>query len=93
MPFHRANSPKWLFWSLTTRVHAERDVVRIPNTRIWSLDNVSDIVPGLSANYRIGTKLMIDATKPAVTQGEERARFNRAMPMGYDTVDLEDFLP
>jgi len=82
-----------VFWSLTTRVHAERDVIKIPNTRIWPLDNISDIVPGLSANYRTGTKLMIDATKPAVTQGEERARFNRAMPKGYDAVDLEDFLP
>ena len=82
-----------VFWSMTTRVHAERDVIKIPNTRIWPLDNVSDIVPGLSANYRTGTKLMIDATKPAITQGEERARFSRAMPKGYDTVDLEDFLP
>ena len=29
-----------------TRVHAERDVIKIPNARTWSLDNVSDIVPG-----------------------------------------------
>ena len=82
-----------VFWSLTTRVHAERDVVRIPNTRIWSLDNVSDIVPGMSAMYRIGTKMIIDATKPAVTQREDRARFERARPLNYDDVDLADFLP
>jgi 2,5-furandicarboxylate decarboxylase 1 len=82
-----------VFWSLTTRVHAERDVVRIPNTRIWSLDNVSDIVPGMSPMYRIGTKLIIDATKPAVTHPEARERFDRAMPMKYDNVRLEDFLP
>ena len=81
-----------VFWSMTTRVHAARDVIRIPNTRIWSLDNVSDVVPGLSAMYRIGTKMIIDATKPAVTQ-PERARFERALPMGHDQVDLEDFLP
>jgi hypothetical protein len=36
---------------------------------------------------------MIDATKPAVTQADERARFARAMPRNYDNVDLEDFLP
>jgi 2,5-furandicarboxylate decarboxylase 1 len=82
-----------IFWSLTTRVHAERDVVRIPNTRIWSLDNVSDIVPGMSAMYRIGTKMIIDATKPAMTNPAARARFERALPFNHDDVDLADFLP
>ena len=82
-----------VFWSLTTRVHAERDVVCIPQTRIWSLDNVSDIVPGLSPMYRIGGKTIIDATKPAITQTESRERFAKAMPLNYDKVDLDDFLP
>ena len=82
-----------VFWSITTRVHAERDVVRIPNTRIWSLDNISDIVPGMSPMYRIGTKMLIDATKPAVTQAAERARFEAAMPINFDDVDLQEFLP
>ena len=81
-----------VFWSITTRVHAERDVIRIPNTRIWSLDNVSDIVPGMSPMYRIGTKMIIDATKPALTQTKERARFERAMPLNFDSVNIEDFL-
>ena len=88
-----ASDLRQVFWSLTTRVHAERDVVKIPNTRIWSLDNVSDIVPGMSAMYRLGTKWLIDATKPAVTQGKDRARFDRAMPFNYDNVDLREFLP
>lgn len=87
-----ASDMREVFWSLTTRVHASTDVVKVPNTRIWSLDNVSDIVPGMSAMYRIGTKLIIDATKPAVTQ-PERARFARAMPHDFDDVRLEDFLP
>ena len=82
-----------VFWSMATRVHAERDVIKIPNTRIWSLDNVSDIVPGMSPMYRIGTKLIIDATRPATARPEERSRFDRAMPKGYDAVALEDFLP
>ena len=88
-----ASDLRQVFWSLTTRVHAERDVIKIPNTRIWSLDNVSDIVPGMSAMYRIGTKWLIDATKPAVTQEKDRARFERAMPFNHDNVKLEDFLP
>ena len=88
-----ASDLRQVFWSLTTRVHAEHDVVRIPNTRIWSLDNVSDIVPGMSAMYRIGTKMIIDATKPSMSQREERSRFERARPLNYDNVDLKDFLP
>ena len=82
-----------VFWSLTTRVHAARDVIKIPNARVWSLDNISDIVPGLSAMYRVGTKWLIDATKPALTQANERARFERAMPLNYEKIDLADFLP
>jgi UbiD family decarboxylase len=88
-----ASDLRQVFWSMTTRVHAERDVVRIPNTRIWSLDNASDIVPGMSAMYRVGTKLMIDATKPPVTHPEERERFERAMPKNFRSVSIEDFLP
>lgn len=88
-----ASDMRQVFWSLTTRVHAERDVIKIPNARTWSLDNVSDIVPGQSAMHRIGTKTIIDATKPAVTDPDGRARFTMAMPKNYDSVDLADFLP
>jgi UbiD family decarboxylase len=88
-----ASDLRQVFWSITTRVHASEDVVKIPSTRVWSLDNISDIVPGMSAMYRIGTKWLIDATKPAVTHPEERARFDPAMPKNYDKVDLKDFLP
>ena len=87
-----ASDPRQIFWSLTTRVQADKDVVKIPNTRIWSLDNVSDIVPGMSAMYRIGTKTIIDATKPALTQTKERERFAAAMPFNYNSVDLLSFI-
>ena len=88
-----ASDLRQIFWSLTTRVHGSRDVVKVPNTRIWSLDNVSDIVPGMSAMYRIGTKVIIDATKPAVTQETERGRFAPAMPFGFEDINLDTFLP
>ncbi len=86
-----ASDMSQVFWSLTTRVHAERDVIKIPNTRTWSLDNASDVIPGLDPMYRIGTKWLIDATRPVSSSG--RARFDRAMPLNYDKVDLADFLP
>ena len=87
-----ASDIRQIFWSLTTRVHAERDVVKIPNTRIWSLDNVSDIVPGQTAMHRIGTKILIDATKPAVTDTEARNRFSMAMPNNFEKINLSEFI-
>jgi UbiD family decarboxylase len=81
-----------VFWSLTTRVNAEQDVTKIDNTRIWSLDNASNIVPGMSPMYRIGTKVAIDATKPWSSRIEDKTRFDRAMPTNFDAVDIEDFL-
>ncbi|MEC9207566.1 MAG: UbiD family decarboxylase, partial [Pseudomonadota bacterium] len=88
-----ASDMRQVFWSMTTRVHAERDVIKIPNARTWSLDNVSDIVPGQSAMHRIGTKTIVDATKPAVTDPDSRERFAMAMPKNFESVDLAEFLP
>jgi 2,5-furandicarboxylate decarboxylase 1 len=87
-----ASDLRQVFWSLTTRVHAETDVTPVDRTRIWSLDNVSDIVPGMSPMYRIGTKLAIDATMPPASHPEDRARFARAMPKNFDSVDIDEFL-
>jgi 2,5-furandicarboxylate decarboxylase 1 len=88
-----ANDLRQIMWSMTTRVHAQRDVIMIPNTRVFALDNISPVVPGQNSFHRVGTKWMIDATKPAVTQVNERARFTPAMPHNYDSVNLDDFLP
>ncbi|MBM3486220.1 MAG: UbiD family decarboxylase [Alphaproteobacteria bacterium] len=88
-----ASDLRQVMWSMTTRVHAEKDVVLIPNTRVFALDNISPVVPGLSSFQRVGTKWLIDATKPSVARPEERARFERAMPRNFDKVRLEDFLP
>jgi len=88
-----ASDLRQVMWSMTTRVHAEKDVVLIPNTRVFSLDNVSPMIPGLSSFQRVGTKWLIDATRPSVALPVERARFERAMPKNFDKVNLDDFLP
>ncbi len=88
-----ASDLRQVMWSMTTRVHAERDVTLIPNTRVFPLDNISPIVEGMDSLHRIGTKWLIDATMPAPTQVEARARFERAVPKNFDSVDLEAFLP
>ena len=86
-----ASDMRHVFWSMTTRVHAERDVTMIPNTRTWSLDNASNTIAGQDPMYRIGAKWLIDATRPV--GGEAPERFDAAMPLNYDKVDLADFLP
>ena len=88
-----ASDLRQVMWSMTTRVHAEKDVTLLPNTRVFPLDNVSPVVEGQDSLHRIGTKWMIDATMPAPTQVEARARFERAIPRNFDAVALEDFLP
>ena len=62
-----------VFWSLTTRVNAADDVIKIPNTRI-------------------GTKTIIDATKPAITHPEWRQQFDKAIPKNFESVSIEEFL-
>jgi 2,5-furandicarboxylate decarboxylase 1 len=81
-----------VMWSMTTRVHAEKDVDMIANTRVFALDNASPYV-GDHPFHRIGTKWLIDATKPPPSDPEGRARFTRAMPKNFDSVDIRDFLP
>jgi 2,5-furandicarboxylate decarboxylase 1 len=88
-----ANDLRQVIWSVTTRVHAERDVTLIPNTRTFALDKISPIEPGGNQFERMGTKWMIDATMPAPTHPEARQQFERAMPLNFDSVDIEDFLP
>jgi len=88
-----ASDLRQIIWSMATRVRADRDVIMLPNVKVWGLDNASPVIPGVEAFQRVGTKWMVDATKPAVTLPKERARFDKALPPHFDTVDLKDFLP
>jgi 2,5-furandicarboxylate decarboxylase 1 len=88
-----ASDLRQIMWSMSTRVRADRDVILIPNVKVWGLDNASPVVPGVEAFQRVGTKWMIDATKPAVTMPKERARFDMALPPNFDSVNIKDFLP
>jgi len=81
-----------ILWSVATRVHAEVDVITIPNVKVWALDNASPVVPGVESYQRVGTRWMIDATRPPVTMPGPRARFDKALPPNYDAVRLDDFI-
>ncbi len=88
-----ANDLRQIMWSMTTRVHGERDIGMIKNTRTFALDKISPIADGGSQFERIGTKWFIDATKPALSHPDKRANFDRAMPKNFNSVDLRSFLP
>lgn len=78
-----------VMWAIATRTHAARDVARVNATRVFTLDNASPIEPGMSAMYRVGTKMAIDATRPV---GSAPGRFERVLPPGYAAIDLNDYL-
>ena len=79
-----------VMWAIATRLDPARDVQRINATRVFTLDNASPIEPGMSAMYRVGTKMAIDATRPM--GGDSPRRFDRALPPGYGAIDLDLFL-
>jgi 2,5-furandicarboxylate decarboxylase 1 len=81
-----------VMWAIATRTHAASDVERVDATRVFTLDNASPIEPGMSAMYRVGTKMAIDATRPVAASEAERRRFERALPPGYAALDLDRYL-
>ncbi|MBI4526529.1 MAG: UbiD family decarboxylase [Deltaproteobacteria bacterium] len=88
------NDPMDVWWAVETRVNPADDVVIIPGVYVNHLD-VSGRqidVPGQATRPRIGSKMLIDATKPPTCFSAERASFERSRPMGFGGVRLEDFL-
>jgi 2,5-furandicarboxylate decarboxylase 1 len=52
-----------VYWAMTHRVRRADDVQKINRARVFALDNASPIEEGMSAMYRVGTKVLIDATE------------------------------
>lgn len=66
-----------VLWALATRVDPARDVVKINDTRVFGLDNASEL-ESETISSRIGTKMMIDATRPLSSDAK---RYQRAKPV------------
>jgi UbiD family decarboxylase len=82
-----------ILWSLTTRVDPERDITVIPGVRGHPMDptGVEFFHTGQVGWQRLGSKVLVDATRPP-TNDPEREVFTRIKPPGYGEVKLADFL-
>ncbi len=87
-------NPTDLLWALTTRVDPERDMVIIPGTRGHSMDPTGREIgeTGQPSWQRLGSKVLIDATKPPISDPAARRVFERVSPPGFGTVFLKDYL-
>ncbi len=84
---------KEIMWSLSTRVNPAEDIFIVPHTRGQHLDASLPLVtpPGTFPDIRVGSKMGIDATKPAITEPERRAYFERSFGKGME-FNIDDFL-
>ncbi|MBI2304128.1 MAG: UbiD family decarboxylase [Chloroflexi bacterium] len=87
------HDPTQVLWSISTRVNPGRDIFMIPNTLGHHLDPSGVLItaPGVFPQYRLNTKMGIDATKPPLRVPEERDYFTLSVPTGADRLRIEDF--
>jgi 2,5-furandicarboxylate decarboxylase 1 len=83
-----------ILWSLTTRTDPAKDMVIVPDTRAHPMDLTAMELypPGTAAWQRVGSKVLIDATKPPVCDPKARDPFERVRPAGLDSIRVEDYL-
>jgi 4-hydroxy-3-polyprenylbenzoate decarboxylase/2,5-furandicarboxylate decarboxylase 1 len=87
------HNPQDIFWAMANRVNPERDVIVIPHERIHPLDiSVPRVNEEEVTVMRVGGKMAIDATKPALWRKKERAAFERVQPSGFGDPVLESIL-
>ncbi len=83
-----------ILWAINTRTSPAIDLTVVDGVRVHPMDPTGTelLPPGSPGWQRIGSKVVIDATKPATSFPERRAEFERIQPVGHDVVRLEDFL-
>ena len=64
-----------VYWAMTHRVRDADDVQKVNRARLFALDNASPVEEGMSAMYRVGTKVMIDATEDPALPRASWARY------------------
>lgn len=76
-------NPREVLWAISTRVHPELDVHILPRERIHPLDiSAPSVAPEEVTVLRVGSKMLIDATKPPTWRPEARRAMDRVQPQG-----------
>jgi len=91
--------PREIEYALATRVDPSRDVIIVDNARGWPFDPSARPVVEASPNAATSRlpsvvgKWGINATKPVPYRAAERKNFDRAWPIGWNEINLKDYLP
>jgi 2,5-furandicarboxylate decarboxylase 1 len=74
--------PQDVAWAIATRVNPSEDISVIPGVRGHPLDNSLPPVsgPGITTWHRLGSRMIIDATKPPTCDPTARETFDRVRP-------------
>jgi 2,5-furandicarboxylate decarboxylase 1 len=88
------HNEKEILWSLSTRVNPERDVFIIGGTHGHHLDASIPLITGFGVfpQIRRGSKMGIVACKPPTNEPDARDYFTRAIAMGSDKYNIQDFV-
>jgi 2,5-furandicarboxylate decarboxylase 1 len=79
-----------LIWAMSIRTNWARDSLILPDTRCSPLMPAAEKLPGMP--FRLGSKMIIDATHLPPRDETEKWEYDRVWPMGKDTVRLRDFV-
>ncbi len=82
-----------LIYALSIRVDPAVDIMTVENVRSFNLEPIGTPIKGMEDTIlRSGSRLGIDATRPPLSQPEERVKFERLKARGEAKVRLKDFL-
>ena len=86
--------PAEILWAISTRVDPATDITVIPEVRGHPMDPTAEEVgvTGQPGWQRLGSKMLIDATKPPLNAPEARSQFERIKPPNIERIRLEDFI-
>ncbi|MBI4627191.1 MAG: UbiD family decarboxylase [Candidatus Rokubacteria bacterium] len=87
-------NPAEILWAISTRVDPAADITVIPGLRGHPMDPTAEEigVAGQSGWQRLGSKVLIDATRPPLNDPDRRSQFERIKPPNLERVRLEDYV-